>query len=82
MSKIVIDELKCGQCGNNTFTLYHVSEADDHGRIERVGGHGSGGFPGVIRTICTECEDVTDIKPVPAQLTISDEGNLSGGWNR
>lgn len=71
------DPLKCGECGGSTFTLTHVAPVND---FVRVGGQGSGGFPGVIYAECTECKSGTRIEAVPARLTVGAEGTLAGGW--
>lgn len=70
------DDLKCGECGGETFTLTHaLKEKEDY---IRVGGQGFGGFPGRIIVTCTRCKAESVIEPAPAKLMTY--GPLCGGW--
>lgn len=68
------DPLRCGECGNNSFTMAHA-RPDTEGEI--VGGHGSG-FLGALIVTCIRCSTETKIEAVPAALTA--DGPLCGGW--
>lgn len=75
MAKGILDPLKCGDCGGETFSLHHRKPK---ATTTRVGGTGSGGFDGTIVVTCLKCKGTTEISPVPARMDT--EGNLCGGW--
>ena len=69
-----MDQLKCGDCGNCVFELYHRKQKGDS---TRWGGHGSGGLSGALVVKCTNCGSVTTIEP--SMPTLQSDGYLSGG---
>lgn len=68
------DRLRCGNCGEGTFTLEHARPLNE----VRAGGEGAGGFQGPIMVICVECGEESELAAIPAALHI--EGVLCGGW--
>lgn len=63
------DELKCGECGNETHTLTLIRKEYQ----PRLGGEGSMGTGTAIETTCTKCKSVSIIKiSTPGFVTTGD----------
>jgi hypothetical protein len=74
VSSLVKDELKCGECGKDTFKLYTIAN-ENAGRLG-----GGPRFEGEIRVKCVTCGEVSKI--TSARPAIETEGTLCGGWGK
>lgn len=68
------DLLRCGDCGDDRFSLFHAR----HDSETRFGGDPGGVDVIIVR--CLGCNDETTLGPKPSKI-VSD-GNLVGGWKR
>ncbi len=71
----VLDALKCGECGGDTFQL---ASEDEKGAVRFGGGPR---FTGVLIVSCVKCGAKSRISAEPPALEVDSEGTLCGGWS-
>jgi hypothetical protein len=71
---VLHDQVKCGDCGEETFTIIQLRSPEEY----RVGGAGDGRVDGVLQLHCCRCGSTSTIKPLPAAFAV--DGNACSGW--
>lgn len=77
MSQYILDQVKCGSCGHDQFTISTL-RAIDSTRL------GSGPFNGDLRVTCLGCKEVSSIYIIPPSLDVrgldNAMGSICGGY--